>query len=40
MILSKAKERSRRYSAETIADADYANDIVLIANSPHQDKLK
>ena len=29
-----AKERSRRYSAQTIMDADYAGDIALPANSP------
>ena len=29
-----AKERSRRYSAQTITDADYADDIVLLANTP------
>ena len=28
-----AKERSRRYPAKTITDADYANDIVLLANT-------
>ena len=31
-----AKERSRRYPAQTITDADYANDIVLLANTPSQ----
>ena len=31
-----AKERSRRYPAQTITDADYANDIVLLANTPTQ----
>ena len=30
------KERSRRYSAQTITDADYADDIVLLANLPAQ----
>ena len=30
------KERSRRYSAQTIMDADYANDIALLANTPAQ----
>ena len=30
------KERSRRYPAQTITDADYADDIALIANSPTQ----
>ena len=29
-----AKERSRRYSAQTITDADYADDIALLANIP------
>ena len=27
------KERSRRYPAHTITDADYADDIALLANS-------
>ena len=31
-----AKERSRRYSAQTITDADYTNDIALLANTPAQ----
>ena len=30
------KKRSRRYPAKTITDADYANDIVLLANTPNQ----
>ena len=30
------KERSRRYPAQTITDADYADDIVLLANTPAQ----
>ena len=30
------KERSRRYPAKTITDADYADDIVLLANAPAQ----
>ncbi len=29
-----AKERSRRYPAQTITDADYADDIALLANAP------
>ena len=29
-----AKERSRRYSAPTITDPDYADDIALLANAP------
>ena len=28
------KKRSRRYPAKTITDADYANDIALLANAP------
>ena len=28
-----AKERSRRYTAQTITDADYADDIALLANT-------
>ena len=32
------KERSRRYSAHTITDADYADDITLLANTPTQAK--
>ena len=31
-----AKERSRRYPAQTITDADYADDIALLANLPAQ----
>ena len=30
------KKRSRRYSAKTITDADYADDIALLANAPAQ----
>ena len=30
------KERSRRYPAQTITDADYADDIALLANAPVQ----
>ena len=30
------KERSRRYSAKTITDTDYADDIALLANTPPQ----
>ena len=33
-----AKERSRRYTAQTITDADYTNDIALLANTPTQAK--
>ena len=31
-----AKERSRRYPAQTITDMDYADHIVLLANTPAQ----
>ena len=31
-----AKERSRRYPTQTITDADYADDIALLANTPTQ----
>ena len=30
------KERSRRYSTQTTTDADYTNDITLLANTPTQ----
>ena len=30
------KERSRKYSTKTITDADYADDIALLANAPAQ----
>ena len=32
------KERSRRYPAQTITDADYTNDIALLANTSAQAK--
>ena len=32
------KERSRRYSTKTITNANYANDIALLANAPTQAK--
>ena len=32
------KARGRQYSAKTIMDADYADDIVLFANTPTQDE--
>ena len=32
------KKRSRRYPAKTITDADYADDIVILANTPVQTK--
>ena len=31
-----AKERSRRYPAQTITNTDYADDIALLANTPAQ----
>ena len=30
------KKRSRRYPTKTITDADYADDITILANTPHQ----
>ena len=33
-LLIKWKKRSRRYPAQTITDADYADDIALLANAP------
>ena len=30
------KEKSRRYPAQTITDADYADDIALLTNTPAQ----
>ena len=32
----QAKERSRRYPTQTTSDADYADDIALLANTPAQ----
>ena len=32
------KKRSRRYPAKTITDADYADDIAILANTPNQTK--
>ena len=31
-----AKERSRRYKAQKILDANYTNDMMLLANAPAQ----
>ena len=31
-----AKKRNRRYPAKTITDADYADDIAILANTPNQ----
>ena len=36
--LTLEKARSRRYPAWTIMDADYADDIILLANTPIQAK--
>ena len=35
-VFKLTKERSRRYPAKTITDADYANDRALLANAPAQ----
>ena len=32
------KKRSRRYPAKTITDADYGDDIAILANTPNQDE--
>ena len=32
------KKRSRRYPAKTITDADYADDLAILANRPNQDE--
>ena len=32
----RTKKRSRRYPAKTITDADYADDIAILANTPNQ----
>ena len=37
-VFKLAKERSRRYLAQTIMDVDYADDITLLANTPVQAK--
>ena len=33
---TKKKAKSRRYPAETITDSDYADDLVLLTNTPAQ----
>ena len=35
-VFKLTKERSRRYLAKTITDADYADDIALLTNAPAQ----
>ena len=35
-VFKLTKERSRRYPAKSITDADYADDITLLANTPAQ----
>ena len=35
-VFTLKKARSRRYHAQTITDADYADDIGLLANTPTQ----
>ena len=35
---NRTKERIRRYQAKTITDADYVDDIALLANEPAQDE--
>ena len=36
MALRKKEAISRQYPAETITDADYADDLALLANTPTQ----
>ena len=36
MALSWQRKRSRRYPAKTITNADYADDIAILANTPNQ----
>ena len=35
-IAKETKKRSRRYPAKTITDADYSDDIAILANTPAQ----
>ena len=37
--LEMTKKRSRRYPAKTITDADYADDIAILANTPIQAEI-
>ena len=39
MALLLAKARSRQYPAQTITDADYTDDIALLANTPAQNQI-
>ena len=34
--MASSWQRSRRYPAKTITDADYADDIAILANTPNQ----
>ena len=34
--VEQTKKRSRRYPAKTLTDADYADDIAILANTPNQ----
>ena len=35
-VFELTKKRNRRYPAKTITDADYADDIAILANTPNQ----
>ena len=35
-VFELKKKRSRRYPVKTIADADYADDLMILANTPNQ----
>ena len=37
--LTKKKKRSRRYPAKIITDADYADDIAILSNTPNQAEI-
>ena len=36
IVILLTKKRSRRYPAKTITDADYADDLAILANTPNQ----
>ena len=38
--MASLKKRSRRYPAKTITDADYADDIAILANTPDQAEIR
>ena len=40
MVSNKKKVTSKWYLAETITDADYADNLTLLANTPSQDETQ